>query len=79
MNFGLLFHKGYLAHFSSERDEIWQCYGSGQSTLSARGPVIPFGVTHQSFTGTLATWFFDNWPIFADILLFFLFTALPED
>jgi len=32
VNFGLLFqgatffHNGYLAHFFSERNEIWQCY-----------------------------------------------------
>ena len=39
MNFGLLF-KGaiifdtrYLADYLSEHDEIWQCWGSGQSTL----------------------------------------------
>jgi len=34
VNFGLLFqgtqifHGGYLAHFSSERDQIWQHYGN---------------------------------------------------
>jgi len=34
---------------------------------------------HQSFTDTLVKWFFDNFPMFADGLVFFLFTELPED
>ena len=31
-----MFDSGYLAHFLSERDENWQGYGSGQSTLTPR-------------------------------------------
>ena len=47
--------------------------------LCSGGPVIPCGDIHQSFTGTFAK-FSDNFPMFADIVLvFFLFTALPED
>jgi len=34
--------------------------------LWSGGPVIPRGDMHQPFTGTLAKWFLDNFPIFAD-------------
>ena len=77
--FGLLFsgskfsHKGYLAHFLSERDEIWQCWGSGQSTRISR-------ISWTFVRGSLETmrrhasvlhwytlkWFLDNFPMFAD-------------
>ena len=29
-------------------------------------PMTPCGDIHQSFTGTLLKWFFDNFPMFAD-------------
>jgi len=73
MNFCLLFreanflHNGYIAHFLSERDEIWQHWGLANRNLFpefhehwSEDPVIPFGDMHQSFTSTLVTWFFDN-------------------
>ena len=34
---------------------------------------------HQSFTDTLEKWFFDNFPMFPIVIVFFLFTALPVD
>jgi len=51
-----------------EFHEIW--YG---------GPVIQCDNMHQSFTGTLVKLFFDNFRTFGNILVIFLFTALPED
>jgi len=69
VNFGLcfcgtkFFHRGNIAHFLSERDEILQRWGSGQSTLFPEFRelwsgvhVIPCGGMHQSFTGALVTW-----------------------
>jgi len=41
--------------------------------------VIPCGHVHQSFTDTLEKWFFDNFPMFPIVLMFFLFIALPVD
>ena len=41
--------------------------------------MIPCGDMHQSFTDTLIKWFFDNFPMFPIVLMFFLFTALPVD
>jgi len=81
VNCGLLFrrakffHNGYLAHCLSERDEIWQRWGSGESKLIpritfrehwSRGPVTSCGDMHQFFTDTLVSWFIDNFPMFAD-------------
>ena len=72
MNFDLLFrgakffHNGYLAYFLSERDEIWQRWGTGQSRLITRRLLIPCGDMHQSFTGTILKWFFDKFSMFAD-------------
>jgi len=34
--------------------------------LWSGGPVISCRDMHQSFTGTLVKWFFDNLPMFAD-------------
>jgi len=79
-NFGLLFRgtkfscNGYLAHhFLSQRDEIWQRWGLASRnllpefrSLRSRGPVIPCGDMHQSFTSTLVKWFYDDLPMFAD-------------
>ena len=74
-------------HTFAERDEIWQRCGFGPSKLIpefrellSRGPVIPYGDMHQTFTGTLARWFFDKFPMFADSFsVLSIFTALPED
>jgi len=80
VNIGLLFQgeanifdSGYMAHYLSQRDEIWQRWGSGQSKLIPEfrellswGPVIPCGGMHQSFTGILVKWFIENFPMFAD-------------
>jgi len=42
--------------------------------------VIPCGnIDQSSFTDTLEKWFFDNFPMFTIVLVFFLFTALPVD
>jgi len=41
--------------------------------------VIPCGDIHQSFTDTLEKLFFDNFPMFPIVLMFFLFTGLPVD
>ena len=41
--------------------------------------MIPCGDMHQSFTDTLEKCFFDNFPMFLIVLMFFLFTALPVD
>jgi len=79
INFGLLFrgvkffHHGYLVHFLSERDEIWQRWGLANWNLFPEfrklwsgGPVIPCSDMHNYFTGTLLKWFFDNFALFAD-------------
>jgi len=36
-----LFHSGYLTQFLSECNKIWQCFGSGQLTLSKFGELLP--------------------------------------
>jgi len=49
--------------------------------LWSEGPMISCGVMHQFFTDTLVKWFFDNFSMFADhstVVVFFLFTALPD-
>jgi len=79
VNFGLLFwgakffHNGYLAHFLLERDKIWQRLGLANRNLfpefpelRSGDPVAQCGEMHQSFTGTLIKWFFDNFHMFAD-------------
>ena len=92
MNFGLLFrgakffHNGYLAHFLSHSDnQNLGTLGSSQSKLIpeffellSRGPVIPCVDMHQSFIGTLVTWFSTTSLRFSIVLAFFPFTALPE-
>ena len=92
VNFGLLsrgakfFHKGYLAHFLSVRDDVWQCWGVWPIETYfpnfvnfGPGPVTPCGDMHQCFIGTLVKWFLDNFPMFADSFNLFLFTALTDD
>jgi len=69
-----VFESGYLAHYLSERDKIWQRWGLTNRNLFPElrehwsgGPVISCGDTHQSFTDALSKWFFGNFPMFADI------------
>ena len=84
---GNIFLNGYLAQFLSERDEIWQCYGSGQSKLIPKfrklwsgGPVTPCSNMHQFFTDALVKWFSDNFRMFADSFsVLSISTALSKD
>jgi len=50
-------YNGYLAHFLSEDDEIWQCWGLANQNLFpfpefrelwSGGPIIPCGDMHCS-------------------------------
>jgi len=63
-----IFESGYLAHFFSEHDEIWQRYGPRHLTLISwfgefwsRGPSIPCNDMHQSFTDALAWNLVEHW------------------
>jgi len=47
--------------------------------LWSGGPMIPCDNMHQSFTDTLVKWFLTTSPCLSIVLVFFLFTALPED
>jgi len=47
--------------------------------LCSGGPVMPCGDMHQSFTASTCKVPFDNFPMFDELLVFFLFTALREN
>jgi len=85
VNFGLLFrgenffHNGYLAHFLLMATEFGNDGALATRNLfpefrelPSENPMIPLGDMHQSFTGVLVMWFFDNIAIFADS-----FSVLP--
>ena len=94
VNFGLLFRgakffHNYFSHiFCQSATKFGRVRGLANRNLFpefrelwSEGPVIPCVDMHQSFTGTLVKWFFDNFPTFAEmaVFVFFLFIALPED
>ena len=68
------FHKGYLAHFLSERDKIWQCWGLASRHVFPEFRELSFGggvpwyhaTTCISPSWYTVKWFFDNFPMFAD-------------
>ena len=79
LNFGLLFqeqifHNGYLTHIRRSATKfdsrVWPLTNRNLfpkfRELWSGGLIIPCGDMHQSFTGTLVKWFFDNFPMFAD-------------
>jgi len=85
VNFDLLFpgakffHNGYLAHFVSEHDEMWQRWGLANFKLIPRiswtlvwGSRDTLRRRHSSFTGILVKWFF---PTF--VLVSLVFRHLP--
>jgi len=78
------FHDRYLAYILSKRDEIWQRWRSDNRNLFLEfrelwsgGPVILCSDMHQSFTGTLGL--LTTLVCLSIVLVFFLFTALPQD
>jgi len=77
-----------FSHFLSERDEIWQYWGSGQwklipgiRELWSGGPVIPCDDMHHSFRPSLTCkvhGFLTTSLCLPIVLVFFRFNALPE-
>jgi len=66
-----------ISHTLSEHNQMRRRRGLASRNLF--GPVIPYGDIHQSFTGTLVKWIFDNFQLcFPIVLVLFLFTALPR-